>query len=71
MYSDNPKLKKIIDKILETDAAGLDKIYSEVGYGVAENTSSLFYESFINEPTLPTSELDPRIDELLKSYKIE
>jgi len=70
-YTENPKMKKLVDKILESDAEELDRIYSEVGYNVAEKTSSLFYDSFGNEPTLPSSELDSRIDELLTLHKLE
>jgi hypothetical protein len=70
-YNDNPKIKKLVDKILETDCIELDKIYSEVGYNTADKTSALFYECFSDSPPVLSSEIDSRIDELLKSYKIE
>jgi hypothetical protein len=70
-YTENPKMKKLVDKILESDVDGLSGLYSEIGYDKAEKTSALFYECLTNETNVSSPELETQIDEILKFHKIE
>lgn len=70
-YNENTKLKKLVDHILENDTEKLSKFYSEIGYDAAEKTSALLYECFTNEPMMPSANLDTKLDEILKLYKLQ
>ena len=70
-YNQNPKLKKLVDFLIDKNENDLEKLYSEIGFDKAKSTSFFLDEHFAETLQVSSPDYITKLDELIKAYKLE